>query len=438
LASEALEMEVRAGGEVSVGFLPSLHVAMTDVHATKRGVEIASADAVRIGIALLPLLHKEVRIRTIALEQLKVAIVRDHDGTLNISRTPRAEARHPALSLAEVSVTNATVRYSNQQSGKEFEAADCSLETSRMRFSSGQEPGLLKNLSLAAKLACGRIRTTESAASDVQVSVDGNDGVFKLDPVAMVLFGGQGAGRLRADFSGPVPVYHLEYRLSKFQLDEFLRHLYPTLTERKNVADGALEFTAKLSMQGRSVDELKPSAAGVASLNGENLTLAIGDLDKKLSRYESSQSFNLVDVGAFFFAGPLALGITKGYDFARIFEGGEDSTAVRVLVSEWRVERGVAHATDVAMATDKNRLALKGSLDFVTGRFEDVTVAQVDGKGCARAKQRIRGPFSQPEVEKPNVFRSLTGPARALVEETRDLFGGKCEVFYAGSVESPD
>ena len=436
-ASQALQMEVRVDGEFSVGFLPRLHVALTDVHAGKDGGEIGSAEEVQVGIALLPLLHREVRIRTIKLHRLRLAIERDRDGKLNISRSPQAGSIDPPLTVAKVSVSDGTLHYSNKLTGKVLEATECDLDVSRMRLSSGHEPGLLKNLSLAAKLACGRIKTAESAASDLRISVDGEDGIFELEPVTMVLFGGDGSGKLRADYTGPVPVYQLDYRLEKFRLDDFFRFLSPANAQRKKLGDGAMDFTTKLSLRGRSIDELKSSAAGEASLHGENLMLAIGDLDRKFSRYESSQSFNLVDVGAFFFAGPLALGVTKGYDFARIFEGGEGSTAVRVLVSRWRVERGVAHATDVAMATEKNRVALKGRLNFVTARFEDVTVALIDNHGCARAKQKIRGPFSEPEVEKPDVLRTLTGPARALAKEAKDLFGGKCEVFYAGSVGPP-
>lgn len=102
-----------------------------------------------------------------------------------------------------------------------------------------------------------------------------------------------------------------------------------------------------------------------------------------------------MDVGAFFFVGPLGLGITKGFDFARIFEGSGVNTTIRSLVSSWQVEHGVAHAMDVAMATPQNRVALKGGLDFVSGRFDDVTVALVDAKGCSRVQQKIRGPFLQ-------------------------------------------
>jgi AsmA protein len=437
IASEALEMEVTVGGRLSVGFLPGLHVALTEVHAQKRDAEIASADEVDVGVELLPLFRREIRIKTIGLKRVRIALQRDREGNLNVSKSPKAKGKHPALAVAKVSVSDATLLYVNRQSGKELEAADCNLDVSRLRFSSTEGPDLMKSLSLAAKVDCSRIQTAELVTSEVQLSVDGQDGVFSVDPVAMRLFGGQGSGDVRADLSGAVPVYHVHYGLEKFRIDEFFKYLSPKNAGRKHVGDGSMDFSANLSLRGKTTDALKQSAAGEASLHGENLRLDIGDLDKKFSRYESSQSFNLVDMGAFFFAGPLALGVTKGYDFARILEGSGGSTTIRVLVSNWRIERGVAHATDVAMATKENRVALKGGLDFVNGRFDEVTVALIDAKGCARVKQRIRGPFRQPEVEEPHVLSALTGPARKLLKEVKELFDGKCDVFYAGSVQPP-
>jgi AsmA protein len=198
-----------------------------------------------------------------------------------------------------------------------------------------------------------------------------------------------------------------------------------------------MDFAADLSMAGSTIDQLTQSTGGHASLRAENLTLKIGDLDQKLANYESSQNFNLIDLGAVFFAGPFGLAVTKGYNFASIFGGSAGSTHVHPLVSEWRVERGVAQAQDVAMATRKNRIALKGGLDFVNDRFKDVTVAAVDAHGCATVLQRIRGSFDKPEVEKPNVLAALTGPVARLLKEARILVGAKCDVFYAGSVAPP-
>jgi len=108
-----------------------------------------------------------------------------------------------------------------------------------------------------------------------------------------------------------------------------------------------------------------------------------------------------------------------------------------VLVSGWKVERGIAQAKDVAMATNENRIALVGGLDFVNERFNDVTVAVVDGKGCAKMRQKIHGPFRKPEVEKVSVLKTAAGPLLSVFKQAGKLLGGQCEVFYAGSVAPP-
>jgi AsmA protein len=250
----------------------------------------------------------------------------------------------------------------------------------------------------------------------------------------MRIFGAQGSGSIQADFSGSVPRYHVRYALPQFRSEAFLKTLSP-----RKVAEGPMDFSANLTMQGKTVNEMKQTADGEASLRGENISLDGIDLDRVLSRFESSQNFNLVDVGAFFFAGPFGLAVTKGYDFASIYQGSEGRSEIRTLVSDWKVERGVAQARDVAMATNQNRIALHGRLDFVNERFDDVTMALINAKGCATVRQKIQGSFQKPVVEKPNILKSLTGPARKLLKKGRDLFpGGECEVFYAGSVASPE
>jgi AsmA protein len=145
-----------------------------------------------------------------------------------------------------------------------------------------------------------------------------------------------------------------------------------------------------------------------------------------------------VDVGAVFFAGPMGLAVTRGYDFGSLFRGSGGNARITTLVSNWKVERGVAQAKDVAMATAKNRIALQGGLDFVHGQFADVTVAVIDAKGCARVRQAIHGSFANPVVEKPRILTSLAGPVLKLYRRARRVFpAAPCEPFYSGSVAAP-
>lgn len=429
-ASGASGMEVRVGGRLGIGFLPGLRVTLEDVHIRNRGSEVASAKEARLGIDLLPLLRKEVRIVEIALKHPGISIERDRDGKFNFEQPQVAGAVLPALELAKLTLSDATLVYTDKQSGDGFAAGNCYLDLRRLRLSGGERPDLMKQLSFVAQLACGEIRKNDFTVSDLKLTADGKNGVFELKPVTMRIFGAQGSGSIQADLSGSVPLYHVRYSLPKFRIEEFLKTLSP-----QKVAEGPMDFSANLSMQGKTVKEIRQTAEGQISLRGENLTLSGHDLDREFSRFESSQNFNLVDVGAFFFAGPVGLVVTKGYSFASVLQGSGGRSEIRTLVSDWKVERGVAQAQDVAMATNENRVALQGGLDFVNERFNDVTVALIDAKGCAKVRQKIRGSFRKPVVEKPNILKTLTGPALELLKKGRGLFpGGECEVFYAGSV----
>ncbi|MBN2720041.1 MAG: AsmA family protein [Proteobacteria bacterium] len=432
-ASDALGMEVRIDGQLWIGFFPGLLVTLEDVHLRNGDADVASAREARLEIALLPLIKKKVRIEKIALIHPRIFIERTRGGMLNVEKPEAAGGTLPPVNLAKVTVSDGTFLYSDEQSGEKYEAEDCSLDIQSLLFSGGKSPVLMKSLSFTADLACGKIRTKNLSASDLKIPARGKDGVFNLEPVTMTAFGAQGTGDFQADFTGAVPRYYVHSSLPQFPIEEFFKTLSP-----EKIAEGLMDFSANLSMEGKTVKEMKETADGEISLRGENLTLNGRDLDEELSRFESSQNFNLVDMGSFFLAGPVGLAVTKGYSFASIFQGPGGHSNIRTLISDWKVEHGVAQAQDVAMATNENRIALRGELDFVNQRFNDVTVALIDTKGCATALQKIHGSFQEPVVEKPNILKSLAGPALKLLEMGRDLFSeGECEVFYAGSVAPP-
>lgn len=443
-ASDALGMEVRVGGRLGIGLVPGPRVTLEDVRLRNRGADIVSAKKASLAIDLLPLLNRKIRIGKLALKQPRISIERDRDGRFNFEKPEQAERTFPGLDLTKLSFSNGTLLYTDMLSGEGFEARDCNLDASRLRLPGGKGPDILRNFSVEAELACGEIQAGDVVVSGLKFSVAGKDGVFDLKPITMRIFGGQGSGNIRADLSGAVPLFRVRYSLSNIRIEECLKTLSP-----KKVAEGSIDFSTNLSMQGMDANQVRQTLDGEFSIRGENLTLDGEDLDRKISRLESSQKFNLVDAGALFLAGPMGLAVTKGYNFASLFlpgpldmvnrfEKSAGSSRIRTLVSDWKIEHGVAQARDVALATDENRIALKGGLDFVGERFDDVTVAVIDDKGCAKMQQKIHGPFEKPVVEKPSILTSLAGPAIKLLKQTRDLFPGRrCEVFYSSSVAPP-
>jgi uncharacterized protein involved in outer membrane biogenesis len=432
-ASRALGMSVAVEGHLRLAFIPGLHVTLENVRIRNRGTEIAFVEEAGLAIELLPLFQQEIRYGSITLNRARISIERGRDGRYNYQKPPDSTATFPALELRRLSFPELMVVYADRQSGSGFAFRNCKGELNDLRHPGGAP--FLTRLSVSGKFACGEVRGKDPAVTDLEFSVEARDGVFDFKPVTMRAFGGQGSGSLRMDRSVAVPVLQVDYSLSKFRIGEFFNALPPG----KSVS-GMVDFSATLAMRGRTRAELRQSAKGEMSLSGTNLTLAGVDLDRQLSKYEASQNFSLIDMTAVLLAGPVGLAVTKGYEFSTLALQAGGSTQIRTVVSRWKVEKGVAHAKDVALATQDNRLALQGGLDFVNDEYDEVSVAVVDSKGCARVRQRIRGPFGKPVVDKPGLVASLAGPVLNLFGKAAELIpgaAGNCEVFYSGSVAPP-
>ena len=82
---------------------------------------------------------------------------------------------------------------------------------------------------------------------------------------------------------------------------------------------------------------------------------------------------------------------------------------------------------------------MKGGLNFINERFVDVTVAALDKRGCAVYSEKVHGPFSKPQIEKENIFKSIAGSVLNPLEDAWKFIQGKeCTVFYSGSVAHPE
>ncbi|NTV00529.1 MAG: AsmA family protein, partial [Methanoregulaceae archaeon] len=301
-ASEALGMDVHVGGRLGISFFPGLHIRLDDVHIRNQEMDIASAEEASLEIALLPLLHKEVRLRRIGLQRPRITIKRNSDGTFNFQKRKGTRGTSHALDLKKLSLSDGVFLYGNEQTGKGYEVGNFDLEVRSLRIAGRNGAELLKSLSFTAEFACRNIQTKGFMFSDVKCTCKGKDGILALNPVTWRLFEGHGSGIIGVDLTEPVPRYTIRSSISKFRIEESLKSL-----SSNKVAEGSMDFSASLSMRGNTAEQMKQTAGGEVSLRGENLTLYGHDLDREFARYETSQNFNLVDAGAFFFAGPLGL-----------------------------------------------------------------------------------------------------------------------------------
>lgn len=433
-AARVTGMQVQIEGDIYIRLLPVVALMLDRVQVQNRGIPLVEADQITLRIDLVSLLKKQPRVQGIALAHARLFIERDPKGLFNFEKTTKPYGVPRTLNLTNLTVADATFLYNDKQSRQEVQARHCGIKANRLRLTGKSGVDLMKNIDLEMSMTCASVLSKKITVTSLNATVRGAKGLYHLKPVGMRVFDGQGSAEAKADFSMDTPQWHVHSRLHRFHVEKLLEIIQPKYT-----VQGEVDFSAQLYASGTKLKTLQETARGRASLRGENLILMGRDLDKELKRYDSTRNFNLVDAGALFFAGPIGIAVTKGYDFSKLFRGKNGVTPIQEVISEWRIEHGIAEALDVAIATRDNYLALQGGLDFVNKRFEHLTVALIDTRGCTRIRQKIRGPFRSPVVEKPNVVQAVTAPVRKLLEKAKEAISGpQCEVFYRGMLVTPD
>ena len=434
--SSALGMQVTVEGKLGLALSPGLRVTLRNVRVRNHDTELAFVQEIDAAIPFSALLQDEIRPSTLATKGARITIDRNRAGKYNYEKLPADIQRSRPLNLSHVEFTDLSVVYSDQQPDDRLEFSGCSGALADVR-NPGGEP-VLKHLSLNGQFKCSELKgpgpDKNRVVTDVKVTVTAKAGVFDFDPITVQAYGGLGSAKIHMDRSLDVPTLAITATLPKFRVEALLK---PPASGKS--LSGLLTFSANLSMRGANRLAMRQSAQGDMSLSGVNLKLSGVDLDQQLQKCELSQSLNLLDLSALLFVGPISLVVTKGVELTSLTRQTGSSTSIRSVVSYWKVDKGVAHAVDVALTTNENRLAVQGDLNFVNEQYQGIVVALVDASGCAKARQKVSGPFSKPIADQSNILLPV-GSLLKLLDSAKALFSGgrdKCEVFYSGSLPSP-
>ncbi len=430
-ASEATGLDVRIRGKVALAFFP-FGVSAADIHVAGRGEEILTLDRLRMRVALIPLLKKELRVTSCRLVRPAITIVRDAEGRYNFEGARRRPGLKAVSRVQELTLSQGALVYRDQKTGEKTELKEITATIAGLSIE--HERDIVKDVSFSGHLECGEVLYKDFRIDNIRSTIKAAKGVVYLKPLTMDIFGAKGEGDASAEQSESGAVYKINLRIS--QLDfERLEESFGA----KELIGGKGDLAASLTLKETGSGTLMSGMDGTFSLRGDDLVIYTMDLDKVLSSYASSQKFNLVDLGAYYLAGPLSIVALKAYHYGDIYRrtrGGHG--LITRFVSHWRITGGVAEAIDCALATSHNRVALKGKLDLVGERYDKVIVALLDDKGCAKFKQSISGPFGSPRVGAVSTLESLAGPIADLYRKAERLVrGGRCEVFYSGAVQQP-
>ncbi|MCO5101235.1 MAG: AsmA family protein [Burkholderiaceae bacterium] len=217
-------------GDLSLSIVPDIALSMgkATLSGPKGEGRFASIESAEIGVALWPLLSRQIQVRRIALDALRVDVVRHRDGSTNFDdlvarlKAQRPQAGAPetnaspgadvasaaatTITVAELALRGAALAWRDEASGDEWHLQ--ALDLTADRIGSG-EPGRLKasgrlrgkkagvdaQLDAAcdyrADFATGRIDLSEA-----KLDATTEDGVSaRLDAPALTIDGGSVHGR---------------------------------------------------------------------------------------------------------------------------------------------------------------------------------------------------------------------------------------------------
>ncbi len=430
-ASEATGLDVRINGKMGLSFFP-FGVSAKNIHVTGEGGEFLTLESLKAGVKVIPLLKGQLEMTRCVLVKPAVTIVRNAEGKYNFEGKPTKGPGAP-LSLKDIKLSEGALVYLDRKTGgkTELTGINMAVEKFLVADTSGE---IIKNVAFTGSFDCKDILQKDLRIENLKGLVKAGKGVYSLKPVTMDVLGGKGEGDVTVDESEADATYEINVKVSTLDFDK-LEVFFGT----NKVIGGKGDLSASLTIKEKAGRVLMSNLDGTFALRGDNLVSYTMDLDKVLSTYASSQKFHLVDLGAYFIVGPLGAVALKGYRYGDIYyqsQGGKGT--ITQFISHWKIRNGEADATDCALATHHHRVALKGKLDLVNNRFDNVTVALLDDKGCPRFKQSISGSFSSPRVGTVSAVESLAGPFLDLYRKAkRFVQGDKCEIFYDGTVQQP-
>lgn len=440
-ASKDTRMHVTIQGTLELTRWFPLTVVVRGLQFQNRDEPVVTLDNVECSsLELIPLLRRRLRMGTCKVDGFAIAIVKGADGHFNFeSTTPRprpppgAGPAPPALLVSRLIARGGAYTFTVR--GEPARAEITGIGGDLHSFAIGRPPeGIRRAFSFEGELAWDTLRMDALTLTNVKSEVSAAGGHFLFDDLSLDAFGGKGTGTYAADTSEGTPRFELSLEIPRCRVEHLLKGL-----RTEPVIGGEAALAMHVRAAGRNQAELTQTLSGEVSLSGSDLQTHDLDLDKLIRKFDKTRGFSLIDLAAFFVAGPLGPIATQGYDFGRVYRqlGTGEGTLDRLLTT-WRIDDGIAEAKDCALATKKNRVAFAGKIDLVQGVYQDAAIAVLDERGCSRYTEKLSGPVGGRRSIGKSTMKAIASPFVGLFQKIHHAFDRDCDVFYSGSVQHPD
>lgn len=455
---DASGLELVIEGDISPSFSP-VGISLSGVKLSNpQGFDkqpFLSLQSFDVAVELMPLLSQEVKVQYVELSDIDINIIKSKQGTLNldVKTEPAAEngktkqsgtaeandetAALPLIMVDKVLLTNVNITYSDLATKSKAKVNDIDLVVTNIRYDASKQG--LQAVAFDGDIKIAEVIYDKYVVSKIDGAVAFKDAVSTVPKLDWTIFESRATGSAAINLAGKTPKITVRENIPALNLAVLAK----TLAE-KNLLEGTVDTTLDLKFSGSDAGAIKKSLLGQVAVVGKGVGVIGYDLDKVLGQYDKSQNLDAVDIAAFVVAGPVGTLLTKGGDVGGALVGMQGGkTLLKDLVLKTDINKGLAKLTDVALATNKNRLAVNGALDLPQERFRDVSVAVLDAKGCAKYAQTITGTFDKPRIKADqaavsqvtNMVSSIFNKVKGLTGETQKK---ECTTpFYQGAVAHP-
>lgn len=134
LVEEKKQRTLNIEGDIKLAFWPKIgaNLGRISISEHKSDKEFAAVDGLKVSLALLPLLKKELIVDTIYVDGARANIVRYEDGTTNyddLLSEDESESEQIKFDVDGVIVTDSAITYTDLQAGNEIKLSKFNLET---------------------------------------------------------------------------------------------------------------------------------------------------------------------------------------------------------------------------------------------------------------------------------------------------------------------
>ena len=432
--SDATGTDVQIAGDIGFTLLPGQQILLEKVTMKNRDSILASFDKALINLDTLPLLIGRTGIDDIELIKPSLHIERYENGKLNIESVlneiiKRNTTENTPIKIDTITIVDGSIFYLNSQKGNDIKLNGLDLSINNLDTDSA----FPENTSFTGSLEIKKLDAGLLSVSDISMHINAEKGIYKTSQFKMSLLGGAGDGIIEINTDGDSPLIKAKADITELQLSNL-----PETLNKENLLKGNFDLSLDITFHAAGIETIK-SLNGIFMFNGKSILLNGYDIDTMLQSYKKTHEIGMLDIGAFFVAGPLGMVFKKGVEFGDMYIATNDKHGeIHEFMSSWIIKDGIASTRDVAFATGKNRLALNGKLNFVNNTYEDLNASVLDTEGCPELTQKITGPLSDPEFITSAIAKSVFGAAISLYNKAKDhISGNKCTAYYTGSIHHP-